>query len=209
MDSNFLELNNLIEGFKLSCQTEGKSLKTIEWYNAFLTRFRLFLESEQLPTEFPLITKNHVKKFILYLQTKAKTPHVGKPLSGATVQGYVRTLKAFFSWAEREGYMVSGQIGRIPLPKANSKIVNTFTQEQINKLVYLCQLSNGESQRNLTILLLLLDTGIRVSELVNIELEDVCLTEGYIKIRMGKGGKERIVPIGSLVQRAQQHAIIY
>ena len=50
MDSGFLELANLIEGFKLSCQTEGKSPRTIEWYVAFLTRFRRFLESEHLPT---------------------------------------------------------------------------------------------------------------------------------------------------------------
>ena len=50
MNSDFLELKNLVDGFKLTCQIEGKSPKTIEWYTAFLTRFRLFLESEQLPT---------------------------------------------------------------------------------------------------------------------------------------------------------------
>ena len=202
MNSNILELQNLIEGFKLSCQAEGKSPKTTEWYTLFMTRFRLFLESEKLPTDLNSITKNHIRGFILYLQTKAKTPHRERPLSGATIQGYVRTLKAFFSWAEREGYLVSGQIGRIPIPKSNSKVINTFTPEQINKLVSICQISNGDGQRNLTILLLLLDTGIRVSELVNIELEDIYLTEGYIKIKVAKGGKERIVPIGSLVQKS-------
>ena len=94
MNSNILELQTLIEGFKLPCQTEGKSPNTTEWYTSFMTRFRLFLESEQLPTTLSSITKNHVREFILYLQTKAKTPHGEKPLSGATIQGYVRTLKA-------------------------------------------------------------------------------------------------------------------
>jgi len=201
MSSNILELQNLIEGFRLSCQTEGKSPKTIEWYFSFLTRFRLFLESEQLPTALSSITKNHIREFILYLQTKAKTPHGEKPLSGATIQGYVRTLKAFFSWADREGYMVSGQIGRIPIPKANTKVINTFTYEHINKLAGICQVSNGGGHRNLAILLLLLDTGIRVSELVNIEIDDVNLSEGYVKIRKAKGNKERFVPVGSLVQK--------
>ena len=54
----------------------------------------------------------------------------------------------------------------------------------------------------MTILLLLLDSGIRVSELVNINHEDVNLSEGWIKISKGKGGKERIVPVGSVVQKA-------
>lgn len=202
MDSNMLEIQNLIEGFRLSCQTEGKSPKTTEWYTSFMTRFRLFLESEQLPTALSSITKNHIREFILYLQTKAKTPRGEKPLSGATIQGYVRAIRAFFSWADREGYMVSGQIGRIPIPKANTKVINTFTYEQINKLAGICQLSNGNGHRNLTVLLLLLDTGIRVSELVNIELEDVNIAEGYIKIIVAKGGKERIVPIGSMVQKS-------
>ena len=51
-------------------------------------------------------------------------------------------------------------------------------------------------------LLLMLDTGIRVSELVGIGLDDVNLPEGYIRITKGKGGKERVVPIGSLVQKS-------
>ena len=50
-------------------------------------------------------------------------------------------------------------------------------------------------------LLLMLDCGLRVSELINIDLEDINLAEGYIKIRAGKGGKERLVPIGSFVQK--------
>ena len=98
--------------------------------------------------------------------------------------------------------MTSGQISRIPVPKANSKIISTFTQEQISMLAGLCLVSNGEGQRNLAILLLLLDTGIRVSELVNIDLNDVNIPEGCVKIRVAKGGKERLVPIGSLVQKS-------
>ena len=175
MSSNILELQNLIEGFRLSCQTEGKSPKTIEWYFSFLTRFRHFLQVNQLPTKLCQIKKAQIREFIRYLQIEAKTPRSERPLSGATVQGYVRTLKAFFSWADREGYMVSGQIGRIPIPKASTKVINTFTHDQISKLANICQLSNGNGHRNLTVLLLLLDTGIRVSELVNINLEQTLL----------------------------------
>lgn len=123
MKNNVLELANLVEGFQLSCQTEGKSPVTVEWYVSFLTRFRLFLETNHLPGILGEIDKNHVRAFIRYLQSEAKNPRDGKPLSGATVQGYVRTLKAFFAWASREEYTLSNLMAHIPIPKAPLKIM--------------------------------------------------------------------------------------
>jgi len=96
MKASVLELGNLIQGFKLSCQTEGKSPKTVEWYTTFLQKFLAFLELRNYPTDATQINKEHVRAFILYLQVEARTPRSKKPLSPATVQGYARTLKAFF-----------------------------------------------------------------------------------------------------------------
>ncbi len=202
MKTSVLELGNLIQGFKFCCQTEGKSPKTIEWYTTFLYRFLAFLEFNSYPTDAAQMNKEIIRAFILYLQEEAKTPRSKKPLSSATVQGYVRTLRVFFSWAVREEYLAESPTAKIPVPKATQKVINTFTHEQIGKLAQACYRSNDNSYRNLTILLLLLDTGIRVSELVNINHEDVNLAEGWIKIKIGKGGKERIVPVGSVVQKS-------
>lgn len=68
MDSSFLNLPKLIEGFRISCQTEGKSRKTVVWYIAFLERFRVFLEQNGLPTDINRLDKTHIRQFILYLQ---------------------------------------------------------------------------------------------------------------------------------------------
>ena len=200
--NNELDLKNLIEGFKLSCQTENKSIKTIEWYTCFLQRFLQFLQLNNYPIRVSEIDKTHIRAFILYLQQWAKTPHTKKPLSNSTVQGYIRTLKVFFSWLLREEYIESNAMTRIPVPRAPVKVINTFSNEHINKLATLCHTSNGTGYRNLAIILLLLDSGIRVSELVNIDINDLDLTEGYIKIRKAKGNRERLVPIGSIVQKS-------
>ena len=88
---------------------------------------------------------------------------------------------------------------KIPVPKATTKVVNTFSQEQIAMLIAVYQGSNGSGCRNLTILLLLLDSGIRVSELVGIDLDDIGLAEGTIKIRRAKGNKERLVPSKTII----------
>jgi site-specific recombinase XerD len=201
MESSVYQLDNLIDGFKLSCQTEGKSPRTVEWYYSFLGRFLSFLKMRGFPTDIGMLGKHHVKAFIHHLQTEAKTPYHGKPLSCSTVQGYVRTLKAFFSWATREDYIESNLMARIPVPKSMAKVINTFSQEQIVELSLACQHEYGNGIRNLTMLLLMLDCGLRVSELVNIDVEDVNLAEGYLRISAGKGNKERTVPIGSFVQK--------
>jgi len=202
MNTSSMNLEKLIQGFRLSCQTEGKSPKTIEWYICFLKRFQNFLQQHDIIAEIGQIDKDDIREFILYLQREARTPRASKPLSPATVQGYVRTLKAFFSWTYREGYVLSNPMTKIPVPRAPNKIINTFTAEQITRLIDECHRSSSSGFRNLSILLLMLDSGLRVSELRDIDLKDIDLSGGLIKIRTGKGGKERIVPIGSLMQKS-------
>lgn len=196
-----LTLEKLIEGYRLCCQAEAKSHKTIEWYGSFLARFSTFLKQNQLPDDPCLITKEHIRAFIQHLQKEARTPRTNLPLSPITVQGYVRTLKAFFSWLEKEDYVNHNVMDHIPLPKAVTKVITTLSEEQIQKLTLLCNGSSKSGYRNLCLLLLMLDTGIRVSELASIDVDDVDLNQGYIIIRIAKGGKERIIPVGSLVQK--------
>jgi len=195
-------LSECIDYYEICNKAEGKSPKTVDWYNDFLNGFRMFLSFKRFPVDLCQISREHIRVYIAYLQNEARTTRGSKSLSPATIQGAVRTLKAFFSWALREEFIESNPMIRIPVPKATSKIINTYTQEQITKLISLCYKSNDSGCRNLAILLLLLDTGIRVSELASIDLNDVNLIEGYIKIRHAKGGKERLIPIGSLVQKS-------
>jgi site-specific recombinase XerD len=201
MKNSNLYLENLIKGFILCCKTEGKSPKTIEWYESFLNRFLRFLKTNNYSCYIEDIEKNHIRAFIVFLQTEARTPRTNKPLSGATVQGYVRSLKALFSWIMREEYLEFNPMTKIPIPKCTQKIINTFSVDQIAGLVRICRDSNGSNSRNMAMILLMLDCGIRVSELINIKLPDVDLDQGEIKIKVAKGNKERIIPIGSMVQK--------
>lgn len=201
MNEKIQRLKNLIDGYQLSCYTEGKSSKTIEWYVCFLTKFMQFVESNKLSGDICQIDSQRISEFIRYLQTEAKVPRKDTNLSPATIQGYVRTLKAIFSWLEREDYIQVNPMNKIPVPRAPSKVINTFTLDQISSLITACEVSNSSGCRNLTIILLMLDCGLRVSEVANIEMENTKLTEGYIRVTGGKGGRERILPIGNLVQR--------
>ena len=77
MKASMLNLENLIEGFKLSCQTEGKSPKTIEWYTTFLRRFLSFLQIRSLPTDADHVHKDHIKAFYCISRAKRGLREVG------------------------------------------------------------------------------------------------------------------------------------
>ena len=102
----------------------------------------------------------------------------------------------------REEYLANNPLVSITVPKASTKIINTFTDDQIAQLAQGWHRPNGNNSRNLAILLLMLDSGLRVSEVTGISLDDVDLEAGQIRITRAKGGNERIVPIGSVVRRA-------
>ncbi len=201
MKNSNLGLEKLIQGFIFSCKVEAKSICTIEWYEAFLFRFRRYLLANTPNDNLVNINKMQIKTYINYLQTSAINQHTGKPLSGATIQGYVRTLKAFFSWAKRENYIKTNPMSGIAMPKAEKKILNTFTSDQVTRLISVCLTQKKTGFRNLLMILLMLDSGLRVSELVSICIEDIHLAEGSIIVHNGKGGKERVIPIGSMVQK--------
>jgi site-specific recombinase XerD len=77
MNIDTLELKNLIEGFKLTCQTEGKSPRTIEWYFALLTRFQHFLEDKKILTDLGQIGEEDVRTFIRYCKRRQRTRVMG------------------------------------------------------------------------------------------------------------------------------------
>jgi integrase/recombinase XerC/integrase/recombinase XerD len=88
-------------------------------------------------------------------------------------------------------------------PKVTRKVVTTLSDEEIQAILRTFHPSILSYARNQTIFMLLLDTGMRIGELINAKTEDVHMNEGFIKVK-GKGNRERMVPIGSSGQRILQ-----
>ena len=131
------------------------------------------------------------------------TPRIkAEPLSTATIHGHVRTLRAFFSWLVVEGLAQNNPAKDLKPPKVSRKVVSTLSDEEIGTILNVFSTSPSDA-RNQILFMLLLDTGLRIGELVNLKMDDVHMDEGYLKV-MGKGKKERIVPIGNNAQRALQ-----
>ena len=201
-------LHVLIPEYVLTCRVEGKSPKTIAWYEQKLVYLRHFLQERGFPTDLHLIQTQHLRAFLHHLQTDVKAdannpykPTRDEPLSAHTVHGYARTLKAFFSWAMQEGIVDKNPMAPVKLPKLPDKVMRTLSKEEVRRLLSVPDGQTVAAVRNRTIFTLLFDTGIRAAELTGLRLADLYLGEGYLKV-FGKGSKERIVPIGYQCQRA-------
>ena len=201
------KLQVLLDGYRLSSVSEGKSPSTIAIVEASVHYLDEFLVSNGLPNDVTEIGVDELRRFTAYLKERPRFAHhrFTKPqtgqLSGHTINGYMRALQAFWSWLEREDFIQQNPFARLKIPKAPKKIIPIFSEAQLRQLFGAVNISSPIGYRDYTIMLTLLDTGIRCSELTSLRLTDVNLEGRLLKV-WGKGNKERLVPIGAKVQKA-------
>jgi len=125
------------------------------------------------------------------------------PLSPWTVHRYARVIKTFFKWCFDEELLPSNPAAKIRYPKLPKHgRIEIFSDEEVELLL---KTARATSQRDYAIILLLLDTGIRRKELVDLVLNDVNVTTGKINIREGKGRKARQLRCGNTCRKALWH----
>ena len=199
-------IDELIACYEMANLADGKSPKTIRWYGDLLSSFLGYLKAKQACLDLSGFDIDAVRGYILYLRHKPRfqghpyTPEQSELLSPKTIQCHVRTLKAFSSWLCLEGYTSDNRLKNLKLPKAPDKVVEPLTPEETKTVITSIDKNSAIGFRNHAILLTMLDTGLRASEVASIWLGHVNLDDGYMKV-MGKGAKERIVPIGKVVQK--------
>jgi integrase/recombinase XerD len=109
-------------------------------------------------------------------------------LAPSTLSNYIAVLKAFFQWCVDEDLLDVNPTARLQSPKIPDKVMATFTPEHIQRLLSACDTTTRAGFRDYVMILLLLDTGMRVSELCGLHVSDVY--PRYVKVS-GKGQKER------------------
>ncbi|MBN2568387.1 MAG: tyrosine-type recombinase/integrase [Deltaproteobacteria bacterium] len=206
MNKNSLYLQALTDDYLLCCATEGKSPKTIEWYSFNLKRFNRFLEEKGFSQCINDIGINEARRFIRNLQDigikwQGLPGEQSGKLSPFSVQGYARSIKAFWSWLKTEDMIQNNPMCSLKVPKAPHKLVNTFSSEQIRLILSSFIKTQPKEYRNYVMVLVLVDTGIRLSELATIELASVDFESSLFMVH-GKGNKERSIPFGREVKRA-------
>jgi integrase/recombinase XerC/integrase/recombinase XerD len=172
----------------LSDGLEGKAETTIKTYAHALKQFSEYLSGREANlTDY---TRIDVQDYINYLTAKKK--------SASTINKIFQAITTFSRWSNR-----SNTVEKVRVIKQVSPLQTAPESIERNKLLKLMRTFEKEGNaRNIAILMVLAGTGIRVSELVSLDVSDVEISErkGSIRIRNGKGAKERHVPINSDVR---------
>lgn len=158
---------------------------TVKNYELDLLNYQDFLKENNL--NYLKITKDDIRSYLKYLdKLKYKNSSISRHLS---------SLRTFYGFLVNEGVIESNIFKSISSPKKKKQLPNFLQYDEVEKMLSVCDLKEPLHIRNRLIIETLYDTGIRVSELVNIKLNDLNIATKEIRV-LGKGSKERIVYFG-------------
>jgi integrase/recombinase XerD len=120
----------------------------------------------------------------------------GEPLSATSKNHYITSVKQFFKWMTQENYLLYNPASELFVPRQRPSLPVVLSEEEVAEMMMQPDLHTPYGQRDRAILELFYSTGIRRSELINLQVDDVSLSRETIYIRDGKGGKDRLLPMG-------------
>jgi integrase/recombinase XerD len=141
------------------------------------------------------ITSHHIEQFIKHINKSKDADIEIKLLKASSQNRLLSSLRAFFKYLIIEDVMENDPTSMIEQAKLPSKLPEVLSNEEIMQLIKACDKSTFHGFRNYVMIEVLYATGLRISELINLKLSDVFFREEFIRV-IGKGDKERIVPIG-------------
>lgn len=179
------DLYALVDGFINYMKVErGLSQNTIQSYSNDLVRFVRFIEDSGLRLND--ITHEHINEYLAIISRYLSTRSTARSLSA---------IKGFFRFLVSDGHLKSNPSRLIGTPRIPKRLPEILTYQEVERLLKQPDISTPTGQRDKAMLELLYATGLRVSELVGLRLENINLESGFVRM-MGKGAKERMVPFG-------------
>ena len=183
-------LADLVDLYLLRCEVEGKSPRTLRAYRETLRRFLRCVDVDGPRT----VTAQHLYEYL------GRFTH----LSLETRHRYFREVRCFFNWLVDARHLEDPFRGmrNVRLPQ---RIVEPFSANDIARLMASCDPETAIGTRDRAMVLCLLDTGVRCSELVQLDMQDLDPAAQRIRVRHGKGNKQRVVPFAARCAAALEH----
>jgi site-specific recombinase XerD len=196
------ELRALAEDWILDGELQQLSTKTLSERRLIFQKLFWFIDREGCQA----VGTRELKAFFRHLSQghtepggRFGNPALTKPLRPVSLKGWYTVLAAWFRWLQAEGYVETNPMARIPKPAVREEIKPPLTDEHAGRLIEAARRSNNP-ERDMVIVLLLLDSGLRASELVGLKVADIDLQGRAFKVT-GKGNKLRHGYLGRLTTR--------
>ena len=170
---------------------KGLASNSISSYRRDLTEFTEFMEKQG--KEFGTVKRDDVRSFLTYLYRRG--------LGARSVARHLISLRNLFRFLEKEGMLGSNPVSGIESPRLGTELPHYLSFDEVEKLLEAPDVSTPAGLRDRAMLQLLYATGLRVSELVGLHLDDLNTNLGVLRC-IGKGRKERLIPVGRSAMKA-------
>jgi integrase/recombinase XerD len=188
-------MEQLVDTYLLHLKVErGLAQNTLDSYRRDLTKFVRYL-SRQGVVDFEQVDRREIMSFMEGLHNSGR--------AAATISRNLAAIRSFYGFLSQENLVKNNPSTELESPKIPKRLPQILTVSQINSLLAQPDGKNAAGMRDKAMLELLYATGIRVSELVDLNLVDVNLEMGFLRC-LGKGSKERIVPMGKMAVSCMQ-----
>lgn len=183
-------LKDLQKEFTFDLQIKNYSKRTIETYNWNLDQLTSYLLEQHDINDVEDVSSLYIKKFIQYqIEIGNKSNYINT---------IIKSLRAFYTYLVGEEYVTLNIMSKIKLLKEEKVVIKTFTDKEIVRMIEVYDFKSYLNARNKVILCMFIDTGIRMSELINIQTDWV--NDTNIRV-FGKGAKWRYVPTSLLLKK--------
>ncbi len=190
------DVANLALSWRRTLAAENKSPATLDTYLRTVRLFVQFLATRGMPRDIGAIRREHCEA---YVQDQLDRH------SASTANTRYRSLQRFFGWAEDEGEIDVSPMHKMRPPKFEERVPEVLEVDDLRRSLEACRGRSFEARRDLAILLLLIDTGMRRGEVASARGDDLDFDQSLLRV-MGKGGRERLVPLGrKLVQALDRY----
>ena len=196
-------LTPCVDSFFIYLESEKNlAFKTIKAYNNDWIDFYDFLEKGMAinlaAAEIDVIDHLLMRKYLAQMNRRA--------LQKSTIARRLAAIKSFFRYAVKKEIITQNPLENVATPKIPKKLPRYLEQKEMSEVLEQPSALTDDGVRDKAILELLYGAGVRVSELVQLDLDSIDLSYGYVRVT-GKGNRERLVPIGGLAVTALQRYI--
>ncbi|MCB7069172.1 site-specific tyrosine recombinase XerD [Caldibacillus sp. 210928-DFI.2.22] len=172
---------------------KGLAENTIQSYRRDISAYLIFIETKLQITDINHVTRVHIMQFLSCLKDEGK--------SARTIARHIASIRSFHHFLILDKIVDHDPTVHIETPHPELKLPKVLNTDEVDTLLNTPDLTTTLGLRDKAMLELMYATGMRVSELVNLNINDVHLSLGFVRC-LGKGNKERIIPIGKMATEA-------
>ena len=189
------EFKTLTFQFLQAMRMKNYSARSIKGWEYDLNRFTAWCRERDINTADE-VTADHVGAYRRWL-FHYRSPKTTKPLTFETQRHYLTSVRKWFWWLKQNNHLETNPAIGVDLPKEEQRLpVDVLTIDEVESLLNATDVETLLGIRDRAILETFYSTGIRCSELVSLDIYDVCIDRGTVTVRQGKNKRDRVAPIG-------------